>query len=286
MVRAYRAAFADALQYLVLAVWALIVIFPLYWLVTTSFKPPLAVSQGPKFIPWVDFRPTLEAWRDLLVGPQSSALRRALGNSAAVSLWSTLIVLVLGAAAAYGLARFSVRVGPVRNADVLTWMVSQRMMPPIVAALGLFVLLRKVGLLDTRLGLVIVYAAFNLPLAVWLLHGFFQQVPAYLEEAAMVDGATRLQALVRVVLPLTVPGFVANFLFVFMLTWNEFLFPLILTFDRAQTLPILIAMQHSQRGVEWWSLSAMSIITLLPTVVITVLLNRFLVLRLLIGAGK
>lgn len=214
------------------------------------------------------------------------AVRRALANSVTVSIGSTLVVLLLGASAAYGLSRPMTRLGRIRGDDILTWMVSQRMMPPIVAALGLFVLLRWVNLLDTKAGLILVYSAFNLPLAVWLLHGFFRQVPTYLEEAAMVDGATRLQALVRVVLPLTVPGLVATFLFVFMLTWNEFLFPLILSFDRAQTLPILIAMQHSQRGVEWWSLSAMSLITLAPTVFITVVLNKYLVLRLLAGSGK
>jgi multiple sugar transport system permease protein len=153
-------------------------------------------------------------------------------------------------------------------------------MPPIVTALALFLLLRTVGLLDTRTGLVLVYVAFNLPLATWLMHNFFRQVPASLEEAALVDGATRARALWHVVLPVSVPGLVATFLFCFLFAWNEFLFALILTFNRARTLPILIAAQHTQRGIEWWSLSAMSLITLLPAVLITLLLQGYLLHRM------
>lgn len=274
------------LSYCALGVWALVVLFPLYWLVIASFKDPIAVHQGPTFIPWVDFRPTLKAWRDLLFGIERETIYGPLQNSVVVSGTSSLLAMALGAAAAYGLARLPVRMGPLANDDVLFWIASQRIMPPIVTALALFLMLRVVGLLDTRLGLVLVYVAFNLPLATWLMHNYFRQVPTSLEEAALVDGASRARALWHVVIPVSAPGLVATFLFCFLFAWNEFLFALILTFNRARTLPILIAAQHTQRGIEWWSLSAMSLITLMPVVAITLLLQRHLVSRVLAGMER
>lgn len=272
--------------YLPLGLWALIVLFPLYWLVITSFKPALAVSQGPKYLPWIDFQPTAEPWRGILLGPQAESIRSALANSLVVGLVSSLFSLLTGSLAAYGLSRFRYRAGRWGNQDILLFMVSQRMTPPIVTVLALFLMLRVVGLLDSRLGLILVYTAFNLPLAVWLMYHFFQQVPPHLEEAARVDGASQYQILWRIVLPVALPGLVASFLLILIFAWNEFLFALILTFNKARTLPILIAAQHSQRGVEWWTLSAMSVLTIAPVVLITLALNRFLVERLLSGSQK
>lgn len=276
----------SVLSYCALGVWALLVVFPLYWLIIASFKDPLAVHQGPTFIPWVDFRPTLKAWKDLLFGIERETIYGPFQNSLIIGGTSSLLAMGLGAAAAYGLARLPVRIGPLSNEDLLLWIASQRMMPPIVTALALFLMLRVVGLLDTRLGLILVYVAFNLPLATWLMHNYFLQVPASLEEAALVDGASRGRALWHVVIPVSAPGLVATFLFCFLFAWNEFLFALILTFNRARTLPILIAAQHTQRGIEWWSLSAMSLITLAPVVAITLLLQRHLVSRVLGGMER
>lgn len=276
----------SVLSYCALGVWAFVVLFPLYWLVIASFKDPLAVHQGPTFIPWLDFRPTLKAWKDLVFGIERETIYGPFQNSLIVGGTSSLLAMSLGAAAAYGLARLPVRIGPLSNEDLVLWIASQRMMPPIVTALALFLMLRVVGLLDTRLGLILVYVAFNLPLATWLMHNYFLQVPASLEEAALVDGASRGRALWHVVIPVSAPGLVATFLFCFLFAWNEFLFALILTFNRARTLPILIAAQHTQRGIEWWSLSAMSLITLVPVVAITLLLQRHLVSRVLGGMER
>lgn len=272
--------------YLPLGLWALVVLFPIYWMVTTSFKPGLAVSQGPTYVPWVDFMPTLEAWRGILFGAQAPAIRRAFVNSVIVGGVSSLLALFLGAFAAYGLSRFRYKLGALGNRDILIFIVSQRMMPPIVTALALFLMLNVVGLTDTRLGLILVYVAFNLPLSAWLMYNFFNQIPPYLEEAALIDGATRYQVFWRVVVPVSVPGLVATFFFTLIFAWNEFLFALILTSRDAQTLPIFIAAQHSQRGVQWWSLSAMSIVTVLPVVVFTLAVNRFLVERILVGTNR
>ncbi len=268
----------------VLGLWSLVVAFPLYWLVTASFKDALAIHQGPTFVPWLDFHPTADAWVRLAVGAEGEMVGGPLLNSVVVGGTSSLLAMALGASAAYGLARATVRLGPMGNEDLLFWMVSQRLMPPIVTALALFLMLRVAGLLDTRTGLILVYVAFNLPLATWLMYNFLRHVPPSVEEAAWVDGASRGLALLHVVLPVSLPGLVATFLFCFMFAWNEFLFALVLTFNRARTLPILIAAQHSQRGIEWWSLSAMSLVTLAPVVLITLLLQRYLVAQVLQGS--
>ncbi len=274
------------LIYAALCAWGLFALFPLYWTVIASFKEPLAVSQGATFLPWVDFQPTLSAWRAILFGIEKETVGRPLANSAIIGLGSTFLVVVVGAMAAYGLTRFQVRAGPLGNQDVLFWIVSQRMMPPIVTGLALFLMLRVVGLIDTRVGMVLVYTAFNLPLAVWLMHNFFKQIPPSLEEAALTDGASRIQILWRIVLPVSAPGMVATFLFCLVFAWNEFLLALILTFNNARTMPILIASQHTQRAIEWWSLSAMSLITILPVVLITIGLQRYLVTNVLGGSGR
>lgn len=273
-------------SYAALLVWSLFVAFPLYWMVATSFKEPLDVSQGARFFPWRDFVPTLDAWRAILTGAERDTVGRPLRNSVVIGLTSTLLAVIVGAMAAYGLTRFPVRLGRFGNQDVLLWMISQRMMPPVVTALALFIVLWVVGLTDTRVGLILVYTAFNLPLAVWLLHNFFRQIPSSIEEAALVDGASRAQILWRVVLPVSAPGLVATSLFCLVFAWNEFLFALILTFDRARTMPILIAAQHSQRGIEWWTLSAMSIVTILPVVLIVIFLQKYLVSEVLGGVGR
>lgn len=274
------------LIYAALSAWGLFALFPLYWTVIASFKEPLAVSQGATFLPWVDFQPTLSAWRAILFGIERETVGRPLANSVIIGLGSTFLVVMVGAMAAYGLTRFQVRAGPLGNQDVLFWIVSQRMMPPIVTGLALFLMLRVVGLIDSRVGMVLVYTAFNLPLAVWLMHNFFKQIPPSLEEAALTDGASRSQILWRIVLPVSAPGMVATFLFCLVFAWNEFLLALILTFTNARTMPILIASQHTQRAIEWWSLSAMSLITILPVVLITIGLQRYLVTNVLGGFGK
>lgn len=274
------------LIYLALSAWGVLTLFPLYWMVIASFKEPLAVSQGATFIPWVDFQPSLHAWRAILLGIERETVGGPLTNSIVIGLASTVLVVITGAMAAYGLTRFQVRAGPMRNQDVLFWIVSQRMMPPIVTGLALFIMLRLFGLTDTRTGMILVYTAFNLPLAVWLMHNFFRQIPPDLEEAALTDGASRAQILWRIVLPVSLPGLAATFLFTLVFAWNEFLLALILTFSRARTMPIMIAAQHSQRAIEWWSLSAMSIITILPVVLITIGLQRYLVTNVLGGFGR
>lgn len=262
--------------YLLLISWALFILVPIYWAVITSFKTELDVYLGPKFIPWVDFEPTMRTWKKFFT-TEWYTLSKPLTNSLIVASASAFFAVVMGTMAAYALTRFRFRFGPMRNQDILFWIVSQRMMPPIVTVLAIFIILRTLNLLDTYAGLILVYIAFNLPLAVWIMRNFLAQLPPSIEEAAMVDGASTWQIFSRIVIPMTLPSLAATFLICFVFAWNEFLFALILTFNKAQTIPILIAAQHFQRGPQWWDISALALIAIAPAMAVALGLQRYLI---------
>jgi multiple sugar transport system permease protein len=262
--------------YTLLILWALVVLFPMYWAATTSFKQKSDVFQGPYYIPWVDYEPTTRWWEEVFT-TEWSQVRRPLVNSLIVALVSSALATYIGMMGAYGLTRFTFKPGPLRNRDILLWIVSNRMMPPIVVAIGVFIMFHWVNLTDTRLGLILIYLMFNLPLAVWIMRNFLSQIPLTLEEAAQVDGASRWQMFSKVVVPMTWPSLTATFLICLMFAWNEFLFALFLTFSESRTIPILIASQHFQRGPQWWDISVLLIIAIAPMIIITISLQRFLI---------
>jgi multiple sugar transport system permease protein len=262
--------------YTLLIAWAIFVSFPIYWTITTSFKGEADVYLGPKYFPWVDFQPTLKAWKRMLTVEKDMVLR-PLTNSMIIATISSLLAMIFGSMAAYGLTRYQFKLGPLRNRDILTWIVSQRIMPPIVTVLALFLILKVVNLLDTQAGMILVYTAFNLPLAVWMMRNFLVQLPPSIEEAAMVDGASSAQTFFRIVIPMTLPCLAATFLLCFVFAWNEFLFALFLTYNKAQTMPLLIAAQHFQRGPQWWDISVLAVIAIAPVVIIALFLQRYLV---------
>ena len=226
------------MTYAMLFGWAFVCLFPLYWLLITSFKQPIAVFQGPKYFPWIDFKPTLDAWNFLLTGPTHQAVIRAWTNSAILALSSAALAVLIGAMAGYGLARFRYLVRGLRwrNQQIAFWIISQRMLPPVVVVLPYLIMYRLAGLVDTYVGMILAYTVFNLPFAVWILRDFFAGLPPDLEESALIDGASRLGAFRMVVLPLAAPGLVATYLFCMMFAWNDYLFALMLTFSRASTL--------------------------------------------------
>ncbi|MEM3433910.1 MAG: carbohydrate ABC transporter permease [Candidatus Bathyarchaeia archaeon] len=270
--------------YFILLVWAFLVIAPLFWLVTTSFKEKLDVYLGPKFIPWLDFQPTIRWWIRIFTIEKDSLLK-PYANSLIVGSVSALGSTFLGLMAAYALTRFRFKFGFMKNEDILFWIVSQRIMPPIIIVFAIFSMYRTLGLLDSHLGLILVYTAFNLPLSVWILANFLGQLPPSIEEAALVDGAAPLTILFRIVVPMMLPSLTATFLLCFVFAWNEFLFALILTYSRCQTMPILIAAQHFQRGPQWWDISALSVLAVLPPVGITIALQKYFI-RGIIPVGK
>jgi multiple sugar transport system permease protein len=272
-----------------LFLWALVCLFPIYWVIITSLKLPIAVFQGPKYFPWIDFQPTLNAWKFLLTGPTSAAVYRSWTNSAILAITSAAIAVLIGAMAGYALTRFRYYWSGLkwRNNDIAFWIISQRMLPAVVVILPYLIMYRIVGLIDTHPGMILAYTVFNLPFAVWILRDFFAGLPVDLEESAMIDGATRFQSFRWIVLPLAAPGLIATFLFCLVFTWNDYLFALMLTFSKASTLPMFIAGEGTQSyGPQWWYLSALSLLSIAPMILITLLVERYITRGLVVGAIK
>lgn len=272
------------LLFVAMVLWTIIVVFPLYWMVTTSIKLRVAVYEGPALVPWLDFLPTLDHWARVFT--DYDAALRGLINSATAGLGSAFVTTIIGGLAGYGLSRFAYKFGFLRNRDIAFWILSNRVLPPIVLVLPLFLMFRVAQLVDTRTGLIVLYTMFNLPIAAWLMHEYFKQIPVDLDEAAMVDGASNWQVFRTIALPLARPGIIATFLVCLMFAWNEFIYALIFTFSRAQTLPLVVAGQATQHGPQWWDIAVMATITVAPLVLITAVLGNRLIAGLITGWGE
>lgn len=271
-------------RYIPLLVWTVVVALPLYWVVVTAFKDNSGIYNGARWIPWVDFTPTTEAWHEVLGG--SSSVIGPLEHSAIIATCATAIAVFVGSMAGYGLARFRIKLGFMRNDDVAFFIISQRIMPPVVIVLAFFLVYKYLHLLDSLFGMIIIYTGFSIPLATWFMQSYFKQLPTEIEEAAYIDGDSRFTAFLRIALPLTLPGLIATSLLTFSFVWNEFLFAVILTSSRATTLPIMIAVQQGEQGTSWWNICAISLISIAPMVVVAAFLQRHLVTGLLGGAIK
>ena len=271
-------------RYIPLGIWLLFVAIPLWWVVVTAFKDNSAIYGHARWIPWVEFKPTTKAWHDVLGG--SSSVLGPLGNSLIISSVATAVSVFVGSLSGYALARFRLKLGFMRNDDIAFFIVSQRIMPPVVVVLAFFLGYKYLHLLDSLLGMIIIYTGFSIPLATWFMRSYFKQLPVEVEEAAYIDGDSRLTAFIRIALPLTLPGLIATSLLTFAFIWNEFLFAVVLTSDRATTLPIMIAVQQGQQGTNWWNICAISLISIAPMVVAATILQRHLVTGLLGGAIK
>ncbi len=323
-------------------IWLIFTLFPLYWVTITSFKSPVDVVGGPTYLPFVDFQPTLAAWRDLFSGTRG-AFYSTFWASAIVGISASVIATLIGSMAAYALVRFPFKVrlasgiaffivsmggyllgrevfginpatasiiafcvalalsiflnrfelpgAVLGNEDIIFWFVSQRLFPPIVVAFALFLLYTEMGKLgfkmtDTYLGLTLAYIAFSLPIVVWLMRDFIAILPVDVEEAALVENVPSWRIFFGIVLPMARPGLIATFVITLAFVWNEFLFALFLTNSKWQTLPILVAGQNSQRGDEWWAISAAALVAIIPMVIIAGLLGRLMRSGLTIGAVK
>jgi multiple sugar transport system permease protein len=174
----------------------------------------------------------------------------------------------------------------VGNADILFWLISQRIFPPIVAALPIYVMFQQVSLLDTHLALILTYTTVNLPIVIWLMYDFFASIPKDLEESAELDGASKIRIFLEIILPLSAPGLIATSLLVLIFSWNEYLLALFLSTAKAQTIPLLVAAQNATRGPQWWYMSVLIIIMIAPVILLTLFLQRFIAKGLLLGAVK
>jgi multiple sugar transport system permease protein len=173
------------------------------------------------------------------------------------------------------------------NGDILFWIISQRILPPIVVVIPVYMMFQAVGLLDTHIGLIIVYAVANLPIVVWLMHDFFASLPIELEESAQLDGATRFGIFWDIVLPLTRPGLAATTLLTLILNWNEYLFAVFLAYAKVQTMPIMVAAKNAgEKGVLWWEMCAIIVVMIIPVIFMAIILQRFIAKGVLLGAVK
>lgn len=268
------------MKYALVCVALILALAPVYWMLTISLKSEVEQFAVPPR--WFSFTPTLFHYREAFV---ERSFGQYLLTSAVVAVLSTICAMLIGTLAAYALARFSL---PHRlDARLSLWILSTRMFPPIVTAVPLFLMMRDVRLLNTKASLVIVYTAFNLPFVVWMMRGFFREIPREIEEAAMVDGDSRLGALRRVLLPLVAPGLAATAVFCLIISWNEFLFALVLTqTDAAMTLPVGIAGRVTQYEIKWGVMSAAGVVAMIPILVFALAVQRYLVRGLSLGAVK
>jgi multiple sugar transport system permease protein len=281
------------LIYGALLLWAFVCLFPIYWTATTSFKMAPDVMKG-AMIPWVDFKPAWLGWKSLGLSPQTITqestvreefLRRFL-NSAVISVTSSVLAVVLGSLAAYGLSRFSYRFYWMKNQDISFFFLSQLILPPVVLALPILVLYKQLDLLDSRVGLIALYTLSVLPIVIWIMRDQFAGIPTELEEAAMVDGQGIWGAFLTIILPIALPGMVAALILSLVLTWNEYFFAALLTSTYANTLPVMVASQTGSQGISWWSMAALSFAAILPLVVIGVFLERYIIKGMAAGAVK
>jgi multiple sugar transport system permease protein len=362
---------ANVTAYAILLFWSAFVLFPIYWVVITAFKDAQTVNEGPYFIPFVDFEPTLAAWRTQFLSdpfcdfyaigrqivllaynsaafivspvvslapmePQICKVYLAYTHSLVISIVSTALCVVIGSMAAYALARIQYKPkfgnivmfviltlvsivastyagvhwlasasvalalffllarafgkhfkGQLGNGDILFWIISQRILPPVVVVIPVYMMFQAVGMIDTHFALILVYAVANLPIVVWLMHDFFAGLPIELEESAQLDGATRFGIFWEIVLPLTRPGLAAVTLLTLILNWNEYIFAVFLSTSKAQTMPIMVAAKNAgERGILWWEMCAIIVVMIIPVIIMAIILQRFIARGVLLGAVK
>jgi len=276
---------ADLVRYTLVIALLIFFLFPIYWMVATSFKPPPDVLTRP---PKWTFEPTLVNY---IYAFEEANFAMFIKNSLIVSLISTILVLVAGCLASYSFARYNPGAG-----HLMFFILTTRMMPAIAVIIPFFVIFKTVGGtaigralslgLDKPGALVVCYTVINLPLAIWLLHSFFQDIPVELEDSARLDGYSRLQVLWRVVLPLAAPGIAVTAIFCLLFSWNEFLFAFLLTRDVARTITVGVAGFWTQRGILWGPLSAAATVCVVPMMIFALLLQRYIVRGLTFGAVR
>ncbi|MBT6099091.1 MAG: carbohydrate ABC transporter permease [Marinovum sp.] len=279
--------------YTTLLIWAAICLFPIFWTITTSFKLAPDVMKG-NLIPWWDFTPRWKGWESIGLSPrligEVSTVRdeffKRFWNSAVVSISASLLAVILGSLAAYGLSRFSYRFGFMKNSDISFFFLSQMILPPVVLALPFLILYKSLGLLDSRIGLILLYTLMVLPIVIWIMRDQFQGIPIELEEAALVDGLGIWGAFLQIVMPIALPGMVAAFILSLVLCWNEYFFAALLTSTNATTLPVMVASQTGSQGINWWSMAALSSAAILPLVIVAIVLEKYIIKGMAAGAVK
>ena len=272
---AYRSALERRALYALVIVLAALIMLPFVWLVIMSFKTNDDIFAFP---PKLLFVPTLDNY----TGLWASSFRYSFLNSAVVSVTSTLLALLVGVPGGYALSRMAMRQDKALSLLIL----ASRMAPPIAFTIPYFLAYRWLGLLDTKLGLILIYLTFNISLVVWLMRSFFDACPRSLEEAAWVDGASVWQGFTNIMLPICGPGVAATAILCFLYSWNDFFFALILTRNQAMTAPVAVVNFMNYEGWEWGKIAAGGAMVMLPVLIFSVLVRKFLVQGMTTGAIK
>ncbi len=265
---------------IILVVVSMIVVcFPLYWLITSAFKVKADYLAYPPILFPDKF--TLDSFIEVF---QKDQLLNNFLNTFIIAAGSTAISVLLGSMAAYAVSKGSL--GKRARKYFGIWFMIQKMYPAIVTAIPVYLVMRTLHLIDTRTALIIMNTSFNLPLVIWLMMGFFEQIPYELEESAMLDGCNFYRRFFSIVFPLTKPGIVASAILAFVGAWNEFLFAVILSINKAKTLPVVIAGFITDRGLAWGPMAATALITLLPVLILVWMMQKDFVQGLAMGAVK
>jgi multiple sugar transport system permease protein len=256
-------------------VWLGATLYPFLWLLLLSFKTQLQAFASPPV--WV-FTPTFENYGALA----EQNFFRFFRNSALVAVGAMTISLALGVPAAYALSRLRFR----GRRPLLLWVLMLRMVPGMAYVIPYFMIYQRLGMLDTPIALIILYTPFNLALVIWTMDAFFAKFPRDLEESAVIDGASTLQAFRRIVLPLSGPGLIATAILCFLFSWNEFLFALVITRSEAMTLPVAVTGFLAYQGAEWGKIAAATMVLLVPVLVFAFSVRRYMVGGVLAGSLK
>ncbi len=263
--------------YLVLFMVAVIYVYPIYFAITTALKTNIdALAMPPKFFV---FRPTLQ---NVKIAFSDYDLLPALKNSLIISFSNTLLSLMVGTPCAFALSRTAFK----GKKLISFWILSSRMIPPIVMVIPFFIIARQTGLYDTHIFLIFIYLTINLSFVVWMMKSFFDDIPVDLDEAALIDGCSDLKAFTKIILPLSSPGLVATAIFCLMFTWNEFLYALALTEFNAATLPIAISRFIGYTGMHWAEMCSAAVTTMIPILVAAAAVQKYIVKGLTVGAIK
>lgn len=276
------------INYMLIIFFIIIFFIPVYWMISSSFKLPKDILSIP---PKIIFEPTIDNYRSVLLGastvgktemPQVVDFPKYLLNSIIVSFSATFIALLISVPAGYTLARYKFK----GKATMGWYILITRMLPQFGLLIPFYIMFSKLGLLDTYIALILIYLTFVLAFSVWMMKGFFQEIPHELEEAAQVDGCTRVQAIFRIVFPLASPGMAATAIFLIILCWNEFLFALILTGLNAKTATVAVYNFVTFREVVWGGLTAAGTLITLPIIIFFLIVQRSFIRGMTMGAIK
>jgi len=272
---------------LVLIIAIVVFNFPIFWILATSVKPSTLITESKPV--WM-FRPTLTHYIDLMTGSSERVEQSTKGdfdffaylaNSFIISISTTIIAIALAYPAAYSLARFRTL-----GDNYSFWVLSIRMLPPVVFLIPISILFALYRLMDTRIGIILAYLTFNIPFACWIIKSFIEDIPMDLEKAAMIDGYSQWQVMLKIIFPLTKSAVAAVMIICFIFSWNEFLFALVISFLKSTTLTAGAAQFVTGYGIRWGKISAACIIAILPTLTVGLVGQRYLVRGLTMGAVK